>query len=564
MRLIPVNTMKISRDNLTEFGGYNHNLTLQDNQFYDMQNMTTSFYPVLSPRGKRGKIRKIQKPNGLFAKNGLLWVDGEQLYYNGDLVGQVTDTKKQFVSMGAYVLIFPDKKYFNTDNGEFLDMGAKFQTVGPTTFHLCKMEGEEYTDYVVSATAPEEPVANQLWLDTSQKPNVLKQYSETTSSWVAIATTYVKLGATGIGAAFKQYDCVTISGCTQEQFNADMVIWARGDDYIVVAALIDEIFTDENTITLERRVPDMEYMTESQNRVWGCSSEKHEIYACKQGDPTNWFCYMGLDTDSYAVTVGTDGNFTGACTHLGYVLFFKDGSIHKIYGSKPSNYQLTVVNCRGVQEGSNESLKVVNETLLYKTRDNICIYDGSLPISVSNDLGRTFYKDAIAGALEGKYYISMADAAGTYHLFAYDTISNFWVKEDNTQAKAFAYWGGELYYIDQDNYLMCMNGSSGTPEENVEWYAITGDLGMAHPDKKYISKIQFRMTIEEKTEIRIYVQYDYSGEWEKQMIYHATRKVTLTLPIIPRRCDTMKIMIAGTGDAKIYNMAKVTEMGSEA
>ncbi len=48
------------------------------------------------------------------------------------------------------------------------------------------------------------------------------------------------------------------------------------------------------------------------------------------------------------------------------------------------------------------------------------------------------------------------------------------------------------------------------------------------------------------------------------MIYHATRKVTLTLPIIPRRCDTMKIMIAGTGDAKIYNMAKVTEMGSEA
>ena len=80
----------------------------------------------------------------------------------------------------------------------------------------------------------------------------------------------------------------------------------------------------EQTVQLERRVPDLDFVTECDNRVWGCSSRENVIYACKLGDPTNWFSYRGIAADSYAVTVGSDGAFTGAATCMGYALFFKE------------------------------------------------------------------------------------------------------------------------------------------------------------------------------------------------------------------------------------------------
>ena len=35
------------------------------------------------------------------------------------------------------------------------------------------------------------------------------------------------------------------------------------------------------------------------------------------------------------MTVGSDGPFTGAATCMGYALFFKENTLHKLYGSKP-------------------------------------------------------------------------------------------------------------------------------------------------------------------------------------------------------------------------------------
>ena len=41
----------------------------------------------------------------------------------------------------------------------------------------------------------------------------------------------------------------------------------------------EEYFPAEG-VKVERRVPDLEYLTECDNRVWGCSSSENVIYAC--------------------------------------------------------------------------------------------------------------------------------------------------------------------------------------------------------------------------------------------------------------------------------------------
>ena len=54
MKLTKVNTLPTTRDMLSAFGGYNHNLKINEGEFYDMENLTSADYPVLSPREKRG------------------------------------------------------------------------------------------------------------------------------------------------------------------------------------------------------------------------------------------------------------------------------------------------------------------------------------------------------------------------------------------------------------------------------------------------------------------------------------------------------------------------------
>lgn len=81
---------------------------------------------------------------GIFYKNGLMYVDGTALNYKDQKVGTVTDTEKTFVGMGAYVLIWPDKVYYNTHTGEFGSMVKSFQQSGTATFAPLS-EGSAFT-----------------------------------------------------------------------------------------------------------------------------------------------------------------------------------------------------------------------------------------------------------------------------------------------------------------------------------------------------------------------------------------------------------------------------------
>jgi hypothetical protein len=438
--LPPLNVIGTDRPMISKFGGYNHSPRISEKEFDDMKNMSSSYYPNLSTRGKRGIFTPITKPNGLTAKSNLFWVDGTTLYHNGVPISGLTleDSEKQLVSMGAYLLIWPDKKFYNTDDYSFGDLGAAITIAGDVTCTLTKSDGEAYGTPTVATTAPEEPADGDLWMDTSSDTHVLKQYSETTASWVPIATTYIKISAAGIGELFEQYDGVTISGLETASLNGSFILYAVDDDYIVITGILDEAAEQTGGVTVSRDVPDMDFITECNNRLWGCSNENHEIYVSKLGDPKNWNVFMNVSTDSYKATIGSDGDFTGACTHLGYVCFWKEDILHRWYGDQPENFKGSTIPCRGVEKGSEKSLVIVNEYLYYKSRSAICMYDGSLPVEISKALGDVRYTDAVAGYLGNKYYVSMADVDGDYHLFVYDTSLGMWHKEDDTHALFFA------------------------------------------------------------------------------------------------------------------------------
>lgn len=582
------------REMTSVFGGYNHQLSCKDGQFYDMKNMTSQYYPILSPRERRGFVKKLTNPQGILDKEDLLWVDDGKLYKNGVEVAldgvELSDSQKTMAKMGAFVIILPDKVWWNENSGEcgYMESSATITSGTEVKFTLCDNNGSAVTWHDEAYYEDNEPKNGDYMMSTMNGKSVLKVYSASTSLWGAVATTYLQISAKGIGKDFDLGDGVKITidnssagwGYASNIFvndegngmlSTNTYISDKGDDYITIIGILDANKTFTNMeVKVERKVPDMAFITECNNRLWGCSEDGHEIYCCKLGDVKNWNCFMGISTDSWAVTIGSDGKFTGAITYLGYPMFFKEDCFIKIAISSTGGHQTKETRCRGVQRGSGRSLAILNETLYYKSTQGICSYAGSLPAGISDPLGEIRYENAVAGTVNNRYYVSMRDRDCKWHLFVYDQKTGIWSKEDNTEAMFFCRHEDELYFIDaKDNYMKSVRGTlpyevdEKHTEDKFPWFVESGEIGYTMPDNKYVSRINLRVSLDFSTNADFYIQYDSSGQWEHKFNMNGKGTRSFVVPVIPKRCDHFKYKLVGKGGCKIYSITKTIEQGSD-
>ena len=341
-----------------------------------------------------------------------------------------------------------------------------------------------------------------------------------------------------------------------------------------LCAYPDYMRTSSNAITFSRKMPvmDTNNIIESKNRLWGChygvnadGEQVNEIYSSNLGDFKNWQCYEGRVSDSYAVSVGTDGAWTGAVDYLGYPTFFKDNYIHTVYGSYPAQYQVNSIVARGVQAGSSKSIAILKETLFYMSRDGVCTYDGSLPSNISYEFGDQRYHDAVACAWNGRYFICFKDASNNPLLMVYDSNRGVWHKEDALNALEFCPVADDIYYITSGTGydLRSLFGSGGQETTPVPWFVETGWFGLSQADKKYISRLNVRLSLERGSNAIISIQYDNSGVWERLCNVMRRDINPFTVPIKPKRCDHFKLRFEGNGKAIIYSIAKTIAQGSD-
>lgn len=568
-----------NRSITTDFRGLNLSQGIGDGEWAWMQNMDTREYPAVVRRQKRVHVATLNKPNGLCATDRLCFVDGVKFYYNGFYYGDVEDSEKTLVPMGAKIAIFPDKKLFDTTTLSFTDMEQKNVSSGTVSVTLAKGDGTPYGEYTEGDTAPENPENGQLWLDTSGDAPVMKTWSEAQGLWVAEATTYVLVSATGLGQGLKALDGVTVSGLEEAGLNGDWILTDAGPDYILFTGILQKTLTQAGEVRVERTCPEMDFVVEKDNRLWGCSSADHEIYCCKLGDPTNWRAYQGVATDSYAVTVGTPGPFTGAAVSGSAVIFFKENCLHRVYGTQPSNFTVYVDNLRGVQQGCHKSAVRVNEYLYYKSVFDVCVYADSEVAGISAALGTESYKNAVAGVCGNRLYLSMEDQEGAWQLLVYDTAAGVWTREDGTHALGFASCLTETFMLRADGELYAllpgeynkdffMVGSDYTvyaqeeTDEEVSWELRTGEILRELPDHKYIGKIQLYLELDPGARAEVALRRD-GGAWEKVQELSGGDQRRCTLPIYPRRCDRMEIRLTGVGHARLVNWSKYVGYGSE-
>lgn len=589
------------------FGGINYGTDTRDGELAECTNLSAALFPYLSQREGRTEEAAYSAPTGLYARGRLCIVDGTDFIYGDTVVGTVTAGEKQFATINTKIVIFPDKAYYDTETGVFGSLGAEYTIHGDASFTKNTLKvtlAQSYNDREQDGTATVRiPAGASVTAYTGASVNKTSgtltmsggtaKTTETLASGDLIqyglnsAKEYMKVLAvegpaedggeyavTGelhevvlhkyqkLDEVFRAGDAVEISGCTDRADNngSHIIRKISGDTLTFTENVFTQTGTETGTVRLERKVPDLSCICECDNRIWG--AEGTTIYASALGDPTNFFVYDGLSTDSYAVAVGTDGDFTGCAPYSSTVLFWKENALHKVLGSYPAQYEVYTYTVPGVQAGSEKSLCVINEALLYKGRNGVYAYTGGTPELISESFGMRRFSDAVAGSDGQRYYISMKDEDGEWSLYVYDTLRGIWLREDGAHAADFAYLDGSLYYMEGKTGKLIKTGQSGTSEGMISWSAEFCQMDETTHGKKGYSKLYLRADMEAGAWLKVEISTD-GGPFRQVFVSHNERAKTEVIPILPERCDSFRIRLSGKGKCTVKSLVREFSVGSE-
>lgn len=661
-----------SKKYTVSFRGINYGEGTQDGEFSQTYNLSTDQYPCITQRAARVEAGKYIKPTTLHSKGKLLVIDekfnenGEptgfaDVYYGNNIVGEVTSGKKQTATIGNYIVIFPDKKYYkvptkNDEDDEFGSMeeiytksGLKFTSSTISTNKEFECSGLDFTTSTITMIMEYRASGLSFSADKITKTGAdfpfiageevtISGCTHTANNTVATIVTataneltfngYPKTyGMTENGEvtirrrmkfSYKAGDVITISGCSKSENNKENIVVREATDNkltfddgtfveatengkitirrnnglfpfregdavtitgcsengnnkeaeIIIRGATDSVLTfDDNAfteatedgeVTIKRSVPDLDFICESNYRLWG--THGNTIYSSKFSDPFNFKVFDGLANDSYFVDVGSEGEFTGCVPYSSHICFFKENTLHKLYGTKPSNFQITTVNVYGVQSGSERSMQIVNEQLLYKGVGGVYAYTGGVPELISEKFGNNRYSDAVACCDGEKYYISMKQG-DTWNMFAYDVLKNIWLREDDTHAVDMTFYDGKVYFLAEEGGLYYIDKTAD--RSDIEWSATFCTMYETVNERKGYSKFHLRMDLSAGAWLAVDIKTDNELQWKQVHTTHNEKAKTVSIPIIPTRCDSIDIRLRGKGKCTIKTFIREFTVGSD-
>lgn len=502
---IPYNISK-TKSEIVAMRGINWADTIQDGDLLDSLNLSARRYPYIATRRGRMKMEGYENVTALTAWGKLVAVKGTELLFDGEVVGTISEGEKQFAVVNTKMVIWPDKVY--------LDIGTK----------------------------EIKPLSEKI-----------------TSNGATFSTSSVTVSGVDLTKSFVVGDSITISGCTaQESNNKDAIIKALTETTITVSDNAFTAATETAEITVERRIPNLDYICESENRLWGCSSEDQTIYASALGDPTNFYVYEGLSTDSYAIAVGTEGDFTGCVKLASSVLFWKETKLHKMLGGYPAEYSLYTYDIEGLQKGSHKSMQVINEVLYYMGIHGVYAYSGGTPSLISANFGDKTFNGGVAGNDGDSYYLSMQEGEKT-HFMVYEIPSGIWVREDQTKAKDFTRIGKDLYFL-ADGFVWLANSKEA--DQSVEWKAQFTPFYETMQGRKNYSKIMLRLELKKGSWAKAEIRTD-NGIWKECGRIVGREHDVVPMRISVNRCDKFELKLSGEGQCTILSVLREFSVGSE-
>jgi len=603
-----------------EFGGLHHRKGASDGELYDMRNMTSDHYPVLSPREKRRLVASYDQVFGVYCYGADTFIAATKngdtgLYKDGEKLLSLTPDDKQMDVCSKKLCIFPDKVYYDLNTGESGSMSA---SIGPVaaTFRSGELNGSavknneiyvQGADFSVFKAGDSVTISGCSVVEANNKTLIVREVHGNRLEFSEYAFdmeiaeyefTLTEDLPYQYPAGVSSFNTITYgfyAGTKPVFFRPDKILekkglltWTAGDTVVKYCPysegsygqvyrydLIDfeldggfytntelpftPIYTKEHdeTITIERVIPDFDFILQANNRLWGAKGDT--VWGSKLGDPTNWNNFEGIATDSYSVELGSAGDITGIANYNGYPTFFKEDGIYKLYGAYPSAFQLYATNTKGVKTECGKSIAKIGDALFYVSKNGVMMYAGGVPTYIGNELGVRI-ATAVGGTDGRKYYLS-ADTDEGRKLYVYDTFLNLWHIEDELEVVAMSY-GNELVAGAEDGQVMTLGFSENATEADLDWEVRFADAVVGSPNKKGVQEAIVRADCSGGGWCEVFVLFDGTEEVRMGRIEQDGKYSTM-LPIILRRGDHFAIILRGHGIVDIYGLSYKYYHGSE-
>jgi uncharacterized secreted protein with C-terminal beta-propeller domain len=205
-------------------------------------------------------------------------------------------------------------------------------------------------------------------------------------------------------------------------------------------------------------------------------------------------------------------------------------------------------------------MRIINEQLFYKGINGIYVYTGGVPELISQKFGNKRFADAVACSDSEKYYISMRQG-DTWGLYVYDTQRNIWLREDNTQAVDMTSYNGKVYYINSEGELYYIDRAKEEP--NIEWSATFCTINETINERKVYSKFHLRLDLSDNSWIAVDMKTNDDFVWKQIYSTHNERAKTVSIPIMPTRCDSIDIRLRGKGKCVVKTFVRELMTGSD-
>ena len=560
-----VNRINKSKKYTINFRGINRGSNCSEGELWDCFNLSSDNLPYLSQRGAREQLGEFKSPTAVHAHNGIAVVDGTSFLYKADDEEEftekitVTEGKKEIAQLGDRILIYPDKISYNVSTNKAVPLEAEIAL------------DRRYSHYTDSSA--------YIWF-TEVYHNRIETEDILVSDGIRVnGVEFESYKAKELYEKFEVGDVISTSGGGYKNNGSTFILFdvekgiirriERSGRKTTVYFDDDTFFSSlehgtstylmmKNELTIKKEAKNLVHLCEHGGRVWGTDGQ--EIYASAYNDIKSFDRFEGVSSDSYALSVSTPGEFTACAAYSSHIIFFKEDSIHRIYGNRPSNFNMVVSSAPGVQKGSYNSVKMLNDRLFYKGVDGVYMYGGGVPTLISSCLGQEKYTDAVAGVWGNKYYISMKNSKGEYELFVYDMLNNVFFKEDNTELVDTAQKDGELLILEKSGKLMKINGSTDT--KDIEWSAELREFNEVINERKGYSRLTLRAELEEKSYINVEIATD-SGRFEVVKTVSRPGKNVICISIPPNRCDSFKLRFSGKGGCRVENLVREFVTGGE-
>ena len=590
MNTLPYMQSNISKKQKTisSFSGINLTLSKSNNELSESVNMSAKDFPCLSVREKRS-IKADTKTDVTFigSKNEIYYTgytedspDTHSVTY-GENHLKLTEEEEHkgkeriCVHLSDSLLIMPDKIVYNLSENKaekipytkYQDSAIAYKKAEedcksnmminfPTHIGNLTSTGivsnsyisNNYTSYLM--TFENLKAGDMVHISFNLQPNA-ESHDSKYHAYLAKMQKGVDVKIKSIKTTTHNLASGTVTEITGLEFGEN-VIDMDGYTAVIIYAL-----------TIERKMPDIDYMCTLNNRVWGV--KENNIRCSRLGDCDCWDDFSSdafgtLPSACFSTDVDTGGEFTAITPYGGTILAFKENCIHKIYGTEPANFTLSTLDCNGVAKGAHKTIAMINGVLYYMGIDGIYAYDGSRPALISQKTDIEKLTVLGAGTDGTNYYLSVLKN-NRHFLYVYYPKANIWHTEEIGENKGqFIFFENKLCAVCSKK-IYTISGNEG--KEDIKW-KFSLDFDEDTFSTKGYGRLLVRYNLGKDAHFTVTTVCD--GNFQKKSVdvrWNRTCEGTsvLNLPII--KCNKLKVIFEGKGDFTLMEMCREYLLANE-